>query len=372
MAGLYFHIPFCRQACTYCNFHFSTLMQHRAAMVPAMIRELEQRASEFPFPLETLYFGGGTPSVIPAGDIAELIRTAALHFNTKNVIEITLEANPEDITPPNLEVWKAAGVNRLSIGIQSLDEEELKQMNRCHSAKQAVSSVELALRSGIESVNVDLIFGSPWLSDAQWQRNLDWAFACGADHISAYALTVEPKTALAKMVKDQKVPAPHDEKQALHYHILTEMADRQAWDFYEISNLSKPGRRAVHNSNYWQNKPYLGIGPGAHSYINGKRSWNVSNNALYIKGMEAGAPVSESETLTEKDRYNEFIMTRLRLAEGVQPEDLAAFSVADAATVVRQLDEMAGRGYVKRHSGAYILTTDGRLLCDYLTAELML
>lgn len=372
MAGLYLHIPFCAQACTYCNFHFTTGKQHLADIVPALIEEMKFQSDFFKgTAASTIYFGGGTPSILPATEIATLVNTAKAIFGSAPDAEITLEANPEDINPENLEIWQKAGINRLSIGIQTLDDAELQQMNRIHTAEEGVHAVELALKSGIHSVNVDLTFGSQWLSDEQWDMNMDWAFSCGADHISAYGLTVEEKTLLAKKVNQGQIPKIDEEKQARQYQKLAEKAKALSWEFYEISNLSKPGHRAKHNSNYWKNLPYLGIGPSAHSFRNNVRHWNVSDNLAYIKMSQTGQWKYESEALGPENLLNEYLMTHLRMVEGI---DLDACEVLNPGFSKLHANTIAGwiqQGFATQNQSQICLTTKGRLVCDFLTTQVM-
>lgn len=322
--------------------------------------------------LETIYFGGGTPSLLPNSEIAMLLNHASKIFGIQKNAEITLEANPEDVTQGNLAAWKQAGVNRLSMGIQTLDDAELIQMNRNHNSKQAMASVDLALQSGIHSINVDLIFGSPWLSDAQWQDNMAWAFGSGADHISAYGLTIEPKTLLNKKTLNGSIPALDDEKQARQYTQLHESAAKHSWDFYEISNLSKPGHRAVHNSNYWKNKPYLGIGPSAHSFKNTTRHWNVADNARYMDMANQGHWHFESEQLSAQDLLNEYLLTHLRMIEGIEKNQCEKLHAGFWDSRETLFEHWTSQGWATCHSQKIQLTLKGRLLGDTLTAEAML
>ena len=372
MAGLYFHIPYCRKVCSYCNFHFSTNTSGMNALLDAMELELKN-AQHFLLasPLQSIYFGGGTPSLIPAIRIQQFLKLAAIYFSIEKDAEITLEANPEDITLSNVKAWIQAGINRISIGIQSLDAEDLKHMHRNHNAQQAIDSVALALGAGFPSVNVDLIFGSPWLSDAAWQKNLDWALGCGADHLSAYALTVEPKTFLHKKTSKGEWPGTDETKQTAHYKMLTEAADKEGWDFYEISNLSKPGHRAVHNSNYWKNLPYLGIGPSAHSFAGSTRRWNVADNKKYTENMTAGITIHESEILSAADKCNEYLLTNLRTVEGVNMAHWASFGVKSITKMTTEAEDFTTRGLVAIQNGNIKLTFEGRMLADWITAEWM-
>lgn len=372
MAGLYFHIPWCRKVCAYCNFHFSTNLRGVDSLLTAMELELERESAFLQGQaLESVYLGGGTPSLLQPEQIDRLLRISAQLHHILPEAEITLEANPEDIVPDKLKGWKAAGVNRLSIGIQSLLAEDLQYMNRNHDAAQAVECVQLALDAGFPSLNIDLIFGSPWLPDEAWEQHLNWAFSCGADHISAYALTVEPKTFLNKKVQKGEWPGVNQDRQSQQYRMLAAAAEMNGWDFYEISNLSKPGHRALHNSNYWNNKPYLGIGPSAHSFCNHTRRWNVADNRGYTNGILSGESVSESETLSLKDRYNEYLLTNIRTTEGVDMKTLADFGLISISQIRQDLQSMADRDLLLLSEDRATLTLEGRLLADWITSELM-
>jgi len=342
-------------------------------MTAAIAKESDLRSNFFEGEaLETLYFGGGTPSAVPHQDIDYLIRKMRGNFDIQDNAEITLEANPEDVTTENLDAWAKSGVNRLSIGIQSLQDKELQWMNRNHHAERARNCVEDALKAGIRSVNVDLIYGSPLLDNHDWKLNLDWAFGCGADHISAYGLTVEPGTLLYKKVQKAVLPDVDENIQASQYEILYHTALQQGWDFYEISNLSKPGHRAKHNSNYWKNKPYLGLGPSAHSFTGKQRSWNVRDNKKYVEALDRGELPLESEILTEKDLYNEFVMTRLRMSEGFGLEELDSFKILAPKNFQAIFSEWRSLGYLQEDANRVSLSLKGRLICDTLTTDLMI
>lgn len=372
MAGLYLHIPYCRQACVYCNFHFSTRLENMGNMIAAMVTEMSARQGEMDELPETVYLGGGTPSVLPLRDLSDLFQGIRRYFNVDNAKEITLEANPEDITPDNTALWLKLGINRLSIGIQSIQERELKAMNRNHTLEQSLEAVENSLKAGFGSVNIDLIYGSPWLETKKWKETLDWAFDSGADHISAYALTIEPKTALSHSIRKGLIASPAEEHQAQHYEMLCKKADAEAWDFYEISNLALPGKRALHNSNYWKNKPYVGIGPGAHSYSRGIRRWNMANNAGYIKNINEDKAVHEAEILTAENMCNEMVMTRLRQKEGLNLDELTHFGVADIGKMKTKLQNWAASGHAVQEGALFKLTIAGRLICDHISSELMI
>lgn len=342
-------------------------------MMQAIGAEYEFMRTQFNTPWQSVYFGGGTPSIIPADEIAIFLNLVKQNGGIAFNAEITLEANPEDINRQSLQTWKDAGINRLSIGIQSLNDDELRMMNRAHSRETALASVELALAEGYKSVNIDLIFGSPWLSEAQWQSHLDWAFGCGADHISAYALTVEPKTRLKKQIDRNEIPSPIDENQSKQYHMLSDKAEQSGWDFYEISNLSKPGQKATHNSNYWNNLPYLGLGPSAHSY-DGKaqRWWNVNDNSAYIAALNNNEWPRESEILSANQQFNEWLMTHIRMAEGLDLDIILNSGFIPENEVKKLVQQGIRNGWMVEKDKHLILTTEGRLFADHITTLWMI
>ena len=314
MAGIYIHIPFCRQACYYCNFHFSTSHKQMPQMLAAIAFEIEQRKNYLHEPVETIYFGGGTPSLLTIYDLQFIIDKLRQNFVIEENAEITLETNPDDIDEKKLSAWKSIGINRLSIGIQSFADADLRWMNRAHNSQQAIKSLQLATKY-FNNISIDLIYGSPVLTDEQWIKNIDTALSFNIPHLSCYALTVEEKTALALMIEKHKKENIDAEKQARHFKILLKRLPAAGFEQYEISNFAKHGFRSRHNSSYWNGKNYLGIGPSAHSY-NGKfRRWNIANNALYINAVKNNLIYFEEEKLTEIQKLNEFIMTHLRTIE---------------------------------------------------------
>lgn len=335
-------------------------------------REYQQLHAAFSTPWSSVYFGGGTPSVIPPAALAAFLQTVRNNGGIAPQAEITLEVNPEDIHPENLQQWKSAGINRLSIGIQSLNDAELKLMNRAHTAEKSLTSVQEALNAGFDTLNIDLIFGSPWQTDEQWQETLNWAFSCGANHISAYALTVEDRTRLKKQISRGEVPAPTDTVQARHYQMLTDAAAAQGWDFYEISNLCKPGHRAKHNSSYWHQEAYLGLGPSAHSY-DGKslRWWNISDLHQYRDALESGQSCQTREELGPAELLNEYLLTNIRLSEGIDAASTEKRQPGWWNSNKGRMESMQHRGWAMLHADGFTLTTAGRLMADHITAELM-
>ncbi|WOC51454.1 oxygen-independent coproporphyrinogen-3 oxidase [Bergeyella porcorum] len=322
---LYIHIPFCKQKCSYCNFHFSTSLKLKDAMLDAIKKEIELRKDELNDKrLKSLYFGGGTPSVLSGEDIARLIDEVLKYFSFDENIEITLEANPDDLDSRFLKQLSQTPINRLSIGTQSFYDEDLKLMNRAHDASQAEDSIKRAQDFGFQNLSIDLIYGSPTSNFEIWKGNLQKTIALEIPHISSYALTVEPKTALSSWVKSQKVKSPEEQLQNEAFHYMSDFLKENGFIHYEISNFSLPNFESKHNSAYWKYQEYLGIGPSAHSY-NGcdRRSWNVANNTHYIQAIEGNRLALETEILSEKDRFNEMLMIGLRTIWGVDLQQLA-------------------------------------------------
>ena len=332
MSGIYIHIPFCKQACHYCDFHFSTSMKKKEEMVLAIAKELQMRKSEFELldgarsdtQIETIYFGGGTPSVLQISDLKFLIDTIYENYTVAANPEITLEANPDDLTTLSVraqsrtifEEYRSIGINRLSIGIQSFFEDDLKMMNRAHNSEEAQKCLEEATKY-FDNISLDLIYGVPGMSNEKWKQNIEKALSFGVPHISSYALTVEPKTVMNKMIQTGKMEAPKDEVAQEHFMILVEMLESKGFIHYELSNFGKENYFSKNNSAYWLGKKYMGIGPSAHSYDGVSRSWNIANNSLYLKSIQENKLPNEMETLSEADRYNEYIMTGLRTIWGV-------------------------------------------------------
>ena len=316
---IYLHIPFCKQKCSYCNFHFSTSFSLKDEMLSAIKKEIQLRHNELENKtLKSLYFGGGTPSVLSVDEIKSLIDEIQKYFSFDNNIEITLESNPDDLNKNFLKELSKTEVNRLSIGTQSFYDEDLKLMNRAHNASEAESSIKRAQDFGLVNISIDLIYGSPTSNFEIWKDNLSKTIELQVPHVSSYALTVEPKTALEKWIENGKIRSPEETEQNQEFYYMKDFLKDNGFDYYEISNFGKPGFHSKHNSAYWKSEPYLGIGPSAHSY-NGhlERSWNIANNPIYIKNLNQNILPKEKEILTEKDRFNEMIMIGLRTIWGV-------------------------------------------------------
>lgn len=317
MSGIYIHIPFCKQACHYCDFHFSTSMKKKNEMVLALAKEIQMRKSEFENEVvETIYFGGGTPSILHIADIRFLISEIYSNYKVSENPEITLEANPDDLSEERIIELSNSRINRLSIGIQSFFEEDLQLMNRAHNSEEAKKCLEVATQY-FDNISLDLIYGIPGMSTKRWKQNIETALSFGIPHISSYALTVEPKTALNTLIQTGKMAPPKDEVAQEHFEILVEILETNEFIHYELSNFGKSTYFSKNNSAYWLGKKYIGIGPSAHSYNGISRSWNVANNSLYLKVIDENRLPNEIEVLSLTDRYNEYIMTGLRTIWGV-------------------------------------------------------
>ena len=371
MAGIYVHVPFCRKACHYCNFHFSTSTKYLNDFVAALLKEIDLQKHYLKQPVTTLYFGGGTPSLLPAESLKAILNAIHQNFDTSTLTETTLEANPDDVTLEKLQDWKSLGINRLSIGVQSFFNEDLVWMNRAHNAKQAINCIHLAKQQGFDNITIDLIYGTPTLSDAAWQHNLQMASDLQIPHLSCYALTVEPRTALDTMIIQKKVQGVDPDKQARHFNMLQQFATHAGFEQYEISNFAKPGFRSRHNSSYWQGTPYLGLGPSAHSFNGLSRQWNIANNALYVENINNGVIPFEIELLTPQQRLNEYIMTSLRTSEGIDLLYLHKhFGDANKQAVIE-----ASTPHIKNETaqiaGNFLqLTIKGKFLADGIAADL--
>ena len=317
MSGIYIHIPFCKQACHYCDFHFSTSMKKKEEMVLALAKEIQMRKNESSEAIiETIYFGGGTPSVLTSDEINFLIDTVYQNYQVVENPEITLEANPDDLSQERILELATSKINRLSIGIQSFFEDDLQMMNRAHNSAEAQKCLEIATLY-FDNISIDLIYGIPGMTNEKWNQNIEKALSFGIPHISSYALTVEPKTALNKLIQTGKIAAPNDDVAQDHFAILVETLEYNGFIHYELSNFAKENYFSKNNSAYWLGKKYIGIGPSAHSYDGFSRSWNVANNSIYLKSIQEDKLPNENEILSATDRYNEYIMTGLRTIWGV-------------------------------------------------------
>ena len=371
MAGIYIHIPFCKQACTYCDFHFSTSMKKKEDMVAAIATEIGLRKTEFDNEIvETIYFGGGTPSVFSNVEIQFLIDAIYQNYTVTANPEITLEANPDDLSKERIIQLSNSPVNRLSIGIQSFFEEDLKLMNRAHNAREAEACLTEAVKY-FDNISIDLIYGTPGMGNDRWLHNVNKALSFGVPHISSYALTVEPKTALHKFVKNGTMAQPSDETAQEQFSLLVDVLEANGFVHYELSNFGKENYFSQNNTAYWLGKKYIGIGPSAHSYDGIFRSWNIANNALYLKNIEEGKLPSEKEELTVADRYNEYVMTGLRTIWGVSVNRVeAAFGTEFKNYLLLESDKYIAQGLLSLQNDILITTREGKFLADGLASDL--
>lgn len=340
-------------------------------MVQAICKEAALKNDYIKEDIATIYFGGGTPSLLQITDLQLMIEKIYALFNVNNDAEITLEANPDDITEEKLSQWKQAGINRLSIGVQSFFDNDLLWMNRAHNAQQAYNSIVLAQQAGFNNITIDLIYGTPLLTDEGWLKNIETAIQLNIPHLSCYALTVEPNTALQKMIEVNKKQNVDAEKQSRQFEILMQYLYEACYEHYEISNFAKPGFRSKHNSNYWQEKSYIGLGPSAHSFNSNSRQWNVSNNALYIKSLDKNVVPFETEQLTDTQKLNEYIMTGLRTIEGLSLQHVQRLSSEKITiNILNDADKFISRELIERENGSLKLTRKGKLFADGIAADL--
>lgn len=371
MAGIYIHIPFCRQACHYCDFHFSTSAKYKDEMVQALALEIAMRKDELKGEtIETIYFGGGTPSVLTNSQIAFLIDAVYRHHKVHENPEITLEANPDDLSSERINDLTTTRINRLSIGIQSFFEDDLRMMNRAHNAAEAEACLVEAVKH-FDNISLDLIYGIPGMDNEKWLFNINKALSFGVPHISSYALTVEPKTALYKMVKSGEVATPRDDVAQVHFVLLTNTLAAAGFEHYELSNFGKPGYFSKNNTAYWLGKKYLGIGPSAHSYDGESRSWNIANNVLYMKAINGNSLPSQKELLSVTDRYNEYIMTGLRTMWGVSIQKVETeFGQAYKEYLIKEAQGYINKGLLVYDDNVIKTTPKGKFLTDGIASDL--
>jgi oxygen-independent coproporphyrinogen-3 oxidase len=369
LAGIYLHIPFCKQACHYCNFHFVTSTRHKNELLAALLKETELQGKYLEdSPVETVYFGGGTPSLLETIELSSLLLAIQQNYQLNTVTEITLEANPDDITEAKLISWKEMGINRLSIGVQSFFEEDLKWMNRAHNADQAINALQLATRH-FDNITIDLIYGTPFLTNERWKENVDKAISFHIPHLSCYALTVEPKTPLHKMIRQGSSPDTNPDKQSEQFLLLMDWLIDAGYDHYEISNFARPGFHSRHNSSYWKGSKYLGLGPSAHSFDGISRQWNIANNAVYIDSLSKNIIPFEKEVLTAVQRTNEYIMTSLRTSEGL---DLGRIEEKEKEKILLDARKYLQYGAMKQEGNFLVLTKEGKLIADGIAASLFI
>ena len=372
MASLYIHIPFCKQACNYCNFHFSTQVHYAADMVKAISLEIELRKHELPNkPLNSIYIGGGTPSILNESLLNDLFESINNNFEIEKNAEITIEANPDDITTEKLHAIKKTPVNRFSMGVQSFFDDDLIWMNRAHKAHEAEDSIKLVQDFGFNKISIDLIYGGPTLLNQNWIKNLAKVNKLGLNHVSAYCLTVEPKTALQSQIFKGKLPALDEEKAAKQFEILVNQLGEFGFEQYEISNFARNQEYAVHNTSYWQNEPYLGVGPSAHSFNGKQRSWNIANNQLYMKQLVSGKLSLEIENLTLENSINEYIMTGLRTIWGCNWQIInTRFGIQLAKILKQKIEPYIINQKIIDNGKSFKLTPQAFILADGIASDL--
>jgi oxygen-independent coproporphyrinogen-3 oxidase len=372
MAGVYLHIPFCKKACHYCDFHFTTSLGYKEELLQSIGHELLLRRDYLQGEaINTIYFGGGTPSLVGASNIQKVIDIIIADFTVTSDAEITLEANPDDLSTSYVKELRQTDINRLSIGVQSFYEEDLIWMNRAHNAGEAENALKLVQDAGFENLTLDLIYGYPLLTNEKWKANLQKVVDLRIPHVSAYSMTVESQTALASFISKGRQKPMDDSQSAEQYLALIKMLSSAGLDHYETSNFALPGSYSKHNTNYWKGVPYLGIGPSAHSFNGTSRQWNVSNNAKYMSAIASGIIPAEIEILTPQDRLNEYLMTSLRTAWGVDLRKIETDFGADYKNLVQSgLEEFVAKRHVVVQHGVAKLTSTGKLFADQITSDL--
>lgn len=374
LAGIYLHIPFCKQACYYCDFHFSTNLRLREDLVQAMIKETDLRKDYLQGQsVRTIYLGGGTPSLLTSGQLQTILDKVYQTFSVHPEAEVTLEANPDDLSHDTLSTLWSLGVNRLSIGIQSFDDKILRWMNRAHSGPEAISAVTNAHKVGFENLSLDLIYGVPNSSPSRLEKDLAQLLQLNPVHISAYSLTIEPNTVFGRRQQKGKLNAADDVEVVQEYNYITQNLRLAGFDHYEVSNFGKPGFYSQHNTSYWHQIPYLGLGPSAHSYNGFSRSYSIANNAKYIKTIRQGILPMEQEDLSEKDQLNEYVLTRIRTQWGIDMEKIQNnFNIDFRRKYTTVFTRWIEEGLAFWREGHFILTENGLLLADSLAEELFL
>lgn len=372
MAGIYVHVPFCKQACHYCNFHFSTSLNLKNGFLRALLKEIELRKDYIGNEeVKTVYFGGGTPSLLLSDDLKLIMNALYSAFRINPDAEVTFESNPDDINPASLQTWKESGVNRLSIGIQSFFKADLEWMNRAHNEVQAKDCILMAHDAGFHNISIDLIYGTPTLPDDNWMTNMQNAISLNIPHLSCYALTVETGTALSTFIRKNQMADVNTEDQARQFLMMTDVLGGNGYEHYEISNFALPGRRSQHNSSYWSGAKYIGLGPSAHSFNGTSRQWNVANNALYIKALDDNKVPFEQETLSNSQRFNEYIMTSLRTIEGTDiSKTREVFGVRATDDLIKHSEKFIECGWMQEQSNRLVLTREGKLFADGIASEL--
>ena len=372
MLGIYIHIPFCKKSCHYCNFHFSTSLKDKEDMIKAINKEIYQKAILNNDKVSTIYFGGGTPSILDVEEINLIIENIYKNFNVGKSIEITIEANPDDLSKHKLNDLSKTKINRISIGVQSFIDKELKIMNRVHDSKKAIKSIEMA-KKYFNNISVDLLYGVPDSSIKSWNYNLDTISSFNINHISAYALTVEPKTALESFINKSILSMPDEELVYSQYKLINEKLSSKNFINYEVCSFAKKDFFSKNNSAYWLRKKYIGIGPSAHSFDGESRSWNISNNKKYIDQIRDGDNYYKKENLTKVDQYNEYIMTGLRTIWGVSVKHIESnFDVRFKNYFLKKIKSHIAKKNVYKEDDLYLTTQSGRFLADGIASDLFL
>ena len=372
MAGLYVHIPFCKRACHYCDFHFSTNALGHHEMASAISDEVAmQRDYLTGDPVETIYFGGGTPSILALEDLKMIVDAVHNNFDVAANAEITIEANPDDLSENKLEQLKALGFNRLSIGIQSFNDEVLAFLNRVHNTEMSLTTFDLARKLGFHNISIDLMYAIPGQNISMWKKNIEYALALSAEHISAYSLTIEPRTAFGKWHSQKKITPCDDDESADQFSVLIEQLERSGYQHYEVSNFAKPGYISKHNSSYWKGTRYLGTGPSAHSYNGVSRQFNISNNHLYVNSIREGKIPASLETLSREDKINDYVLTSLRTSWGANLTKLKAEFGYDLLGIHQDyVQRILDKKIAVIESESLILTRSGRFLADQIASDL--
>ena len=372
MAGIYIHIPFCKQQCNYCDFHFSTSLKNKSDLISSLVAEMKLQRNFFNgTKITTIYIGGGTPSILSENDFAKLFEELNSSFDINNVKEVTIEANPDDLTSKKIQTLRKTPINRFSVGVQSFFDSDLQFMNRAHNSQLAYNSILKLQDAGWNNITVDLIYGTPTLSQKNWQKNLEKVIELNVPHLSAYGLSVEEKTPLFYAIKTGKQKALDEVKSKIQFEFLMDFMPKNGLHQYEISNFSKPGFEAIHNGSYWSDEIYLGIGPSAHSFDGKKRFWNVSNNISYIKSIQNNNLNRESETINEVQRFNEYVMTSLRVRSGCSENYIKSrFSSVFVDFLALSTKKWIISEHILKKDGFLKLTKKGKLMADYISSDL--
>jgi oxygen-independent coproporphyrinogen III oxidase len=371
MAGIYLHIPWCRKVCIYCDFHFTVSMRNKNELIKCMKKEMElQKEYLGGEEIDSVYFGGGTPSVLNPDELNGLLNQVKANFSVTANPEITLEANPDDMSVPYLEELNNSGINMLSIGIQSFFDDDLKWMNRRHDGRLSLSSIGNSRKAGFENISIDLIYGLPGMSLERWHKNLETAFESNVQHISAYHLTLENKTVYAYKVKKGIFKEPDEENGSVQFEMLMDMALKEGYIHYEISNFCMPGFMSRHNTSYWLRKPYIGIGPSANSYNGHSRQWNVRNNSEYIRSVNQGIIPCKSEQLSMNDRYNEYVLTSLRTVWGADIGYIRTnFGQAYQDHFLKESARFLEEGRMERRANSFVMSRSGKFFADGIISD---